>query len=98
MAALMSSVSISWSFAPAFTGVDKIVPRDGTPDRWTRTLEVSIPVRNRETWVATSAALAEAVSFLTGDNWSFEFTNAPRDFSQRRANRRVHAKGFPKSP
>src|SRR6185312_3734942 len=55
--------------------VDKIVPRDNTSDLWTRTLEVSIPVRNREVWVAASAALAEAISFLTGDNWSFEFTN-----------------------
>ena len=79
-------------------GIDKIVPRHDTPDLWTRTLEVSIPVRNRETWVAASAALAEAVSFLTGDNWSFEFTDAPRNFSQRRPNRRVRAPGFPKSP
>ena len=78
--------------------VDKIVHRDDTPDLWTRTLEVSIPVRNRETWVAASAALAEAVSFLTGDSWSFEFTDAPRNFSQRRSNRRVRAPGFPKSP
>lgn len=79
-------------------GIDKIVPRHDTPDLWTRTLEVSIPVRNRQTWVEASAALAEAVSFLTGDSWSFEFTDAPRDFSQRRRNRRVHAPGFPKSP
>jgi 7-cyano-7-deazaguanine synthase in queuosine biosynthesis len=78
--------------------VDKIVPRDETPDLWTRTLEVSIPVRNRETWVASSDGLAEAISFLTGDSWSFEFTDAPRTFSQRRSNRRVHAPGFPKSP
>jgi hypothetical protein len=54
--------------------VDKIVPRDSSPDRWTRTLDVSIPVRNRDTWVAAADALAEAVSFLTGDSWSFEFT------------------------
>jgi len=79
-------------------GVDKIVPRSDTPDLWTRTLEVSIPVRNRETWAASSAALAEAVSFLTGDSWSFEFTDASRHFSQRRSNRRIHSPGFPKSP
>lgn len=78
--------------------VDKIVPRKEAADLWTRTLEVSIPVRNRETWVAASDALAEAISFLTGDSWSFEFTDAPRNFSQRRSNRRVHAPGFPKSP
>jgi 7-cyano-7-deazaguanine synthase in queuosine biosynthesis len=78
--------------------VDKIVPRNKTPDLWTRTLEVSIPVRNRDVWEATSGALAEAISFLTGDSWSFEFTDAPKLFSQRRSNRRVHAPGFPKSP
>jgi len=78
--------------------VDKIVPREDTPDLWTRTLEVSVPVRNRETWDATNAALAETISFLTGDSWSFEFTDAPKNFAQRRSNRRVHAPGFPKSP
>jgi 7-cyano-7-deazaguanine synthase in queuosine biosynthesis len=78
--------------------VDKIVPRDETPDLWTRTLDVTIPVRNRYAWVAASDALAEAVSFLTGDSWSFEFSEAPRNFSQRRSNRRVHAPGYPKSP
>jgi 7-cyano-7-deazaguanine synthase in queuosine biosynthesis len=78
--------------------VDKIVPRKITPDRWTRTLDVSIPVRSLETWASAADALAEAVSFLTGDSWSFEFTAAPRKFSQRRANRRVRAHGFPKSP
>jgi 7-cyano-7-deazaguanine synthase in queuosine biosynthesis len=78
--------------------VDKIVPRTQSPDRWTRTLDVSIPVRNRDTWVATADALADAVSFLTGDSWSFEFTEAPRNFVRRRLNRRRHAQGFPKSP
>lgn len=78
--------------------VDKIVRRDTTPDLWTRTLDVVIPVGNRDLWVTASDNLAEAVSFLTGDRWSFEFVPATRNFSQRRSNRRVHAKGFPKSP
>jgi len=78
--------------------VDKIVPRRETADRWTRMLDVTIPVRNRDAWAAASDGLAEAVSFLTGDSWSFEFTEAPRSFSQRRPNRRVRARGFPKTP
>jgi 7-cyano-7-deazaguanine synthase in queuosine biosynthesis len=78
--------------------VDKIVPRAATADHWTRTLDVSIPVRNLQTWVATADALAETVSFLTGDSWSFEFTEAGRSFARRRANRRPSANGFPKSP
>lgn len=78
--------------------VDKIVPRNGTPDLWTRSLDVTIPVRNRDAWITARDGLAEATSFLTGDTWSFEFTEAPRKFSQRRSNRRVRARGFPKSP
>ncbi len=76
--------------------VDKIVPRASSPDRWTRTLDVSIPVRHRDTWTANAEALGEAVSFLTGDSWSFEFTEAAKNFSQRRPNRRRRAPGFPK--
>jgi hypothetical protein len=45
--------------------VDKIVPRKTTPDRWTRTLDVRIPVRTLETWKGAADVLAEAVSFLT---------------------------------
>lgn len=78
--------------------VDKIVRREDTPDLWTRTLEVSIPVHNRESWARASAALAQSISFLTGDSWSFKFTDAQRDFAQRRSNRRIRAPGFPKSP
>jgi len=78
--------------------VDKIVPRASSPDRWTRELDVSIPVRNLDTWAAATDALAEAVSFLTGDRWSFEFTAAARNFSRRRQNRRSQPRGFPKSP
>jgi 7-cyano-7-deazaguanine synthase in queuosine biosynthesis len=76
--------------------VDKIAPRADSPDRWTRTLELSIPVRSRDTWTATADALAEAVCFLTGDSWSFEFTEAATNFSRRRPNRRRRARGFPK--
>lgn len=78
--------------------IDKIVPRSSTPDLWTRDLEVSIPVRDSERWEAASEALAESVSFLTGDRWAFEFTQAEHGFARRRRNRRKRAKGFPKSP
>jgi 7-cyano-7-deazaguanine synthase in queuosine biosynthesis len=78
--------------------IDKIVRRDATPDLWTRELDVEIPVRNPELWATASDGLSEAVSFLTGDRWNFEFVEAARNFSQRRSNRRVGAKGFPQSP
>jgi 7-cyano-7-deazaguanine synthase in queuosine biosynthesis len=78
--------------------IDKIVSRDSTADRWTRTLDVVIPVQNQELWAAASDGLANSVSFLTGDQWNFTFVVARRSFSQRRSNRRKGACGFPKSP
>jgi 7-cyano-7-deazaguanine synthase in queuosine biosynthesis len=78
--------------------IDKIVPRSSMPDLWTRDLRICIPVRDTERWRAASEALGESISFLTGDRWSFEFTQAEYDFASRRRNRRKRARGFPKSP
>ena len=45
------SASTFWSFARAFTRWTKLCLGTQTPDLWTRTLDVTIPVRNREAWV-----------------------------------------------
>jgi len=55
--------------------VDKLVSRASSPDCWTRQLTLSIPVSDPHAWARVSQRLAEAVSFLTGDFWSFEFTS-----------------------
>jgi 7-cyano-7-deazaguanine synthase in queuosine biosynthesis len=78
--------------------IDKIVPRSSTGDLWMRKLEVTIPVREIDRWKKVAEELSECVSFLTGDEWEFSFSQAERDFKQRRQNRRKKAKGFPKSP
>src|SRR5262249_41879063 len=78
--------------------IDKIVPRSTADDLWTRNLDVTIPVRDNERWSTATEGLAQAVSFLTGDRWSFTFTHAEREFSRRRTNRRKRARGFPESP
>jgi 7-cyano-7-deazaguanine synthase in queuosine biosynthesis len=77
--------------------VDKIVRRDTTLDRWTRTLEVTVPVSEPANWNRAAASLSEAVSFLTGDVWTFRFTQSAAPFQKRRANRRKSAIGFPRS-
>lgn len=78
--------------------VDKIVQRKSAPDHWTRNLNVSIPVRDPSVWNAASSSLAHSVSFLTGDSWTFNFFEAKFGFQKRRANRRIHPKGFPSAP
>lgn len=55
--------------------VDKLVSRASSPDCWTRQLTLSIPVSDPHAWARVSQRLADAVSFLTGDFWSFEFTS-----------------------
>ena len=77
--------------------IDKIVRRDTTPDRWTRTFDVTVPVSEPANWNNAAASLSEAISFLTGDVWTFRFTQAAAPFQKRRANRRKSAVGFPRS-
>lgn len=78
--------------------VDKIARRKQTPDRWTRNLNVTLPLQHPEDWNPAAAALAECVSFLTGDRWRFTFTQVDKPFNRRRMNRRKAPPGFPKSP
>lgn len=60
---------------------DKIVKRPSTG--WTRRISLRIPVHNPKQWTApnVSTALQDALEFLTGDHWDFEFvqrsTRAP---------------------
>ena len=55
-------------------GVDKLVSREETDDRWTRTLELSMPVSDPEKWSIVKDKLETCLSFLTGDFWTVCFT------------------------
>jgi|SRR5882724_4885658 len=79
-------------------GIDKIVARKLAADNWTRRLNVTIPVWHATDWNHAADALAESISFLTGDIWNFEFIQAEKPFSKPRKNRRKLAKGFPNTP
>ncbi len=76
---------------------DKAISRDYFEDRWTRTIDVSIPVHDSDRWNSASALLAHSISFLTGDHWRFEFVPTTSRWIRKRRNRRS-AKGFPSSP
>jgi hypothetical protein len=52
---------------------DKAVKRDGTPDAWTRELNLQVPVSDVALWSSAQAELEKALSFLSGDRWSLEF-------------------------
>ena len=73
-------------------GVDKLVPREKTEDRWTRTLELSVPVSDSARWSTIKEDLEACLSFLTGDVWTVCFTNLqcelyrPKERKRRRRN------------
>lgn len=53
--------------------VDKMILRDGMPDRWTREFHVSFPVYNPALWAGAREQLQDCLSFLTGDQWICDF-------------------------
>lgn len=70
---------------------DKAVDRENpeiSEDRWTRELDVTIPVNFPEEWNSVADTLQECVGFLTGDSWRLEFTTANREIIQRRKRKR----------
>lgn len=61
--------------ALAVYATDHTVKRDARGSNWnTRELVVSVPVSDPSRWDSASTGLVEAVNFLTGDHWTFEFT------------------------
>ena len=64
--------------------VDKRISRDGTRDRWTRDLHVSIPVLNCEEWNSVRSQLEKTLNYLTGDTWNLVFRPTTERFTDRR--------------
>ncbi|MGE5630798.1 MAG: Qat anti-phage system QueC-like protein QatC [Caulobacteraceae bacterium] len=64
--------------AMSIFAVDKRVSRWRTTDKWTRNINISIPVLNLEKWEGVRALWSSTLSFLTGDIWNVKFrtTNA----------------------
>lgn len=100
-------LKFSWTAAPVVLDLllisavvyatDKAISREHFEDRWTRTINVSIPVHDAEKWNSASALLEHSISFLTGDQWRFEFVQTTCGWIRRRRNRRS-ARGFPATP
>lgn len=64
--------------------IDKRVSRSQTFNRWTRNLEVSIPVVELETWNKVKENWESMLAFLTGDKWKLSFRESEELFSRRK--------------
>lgn len=61
--------------ALAVYATDHTVRRQERGSNWnTRELVVAVPVSDPSLWDSAAAGLVEALNFLTGDHWTFEFT------------------------
>jgi 7-cyano-7-deazaguanine synthase in queuosine biosynthesis len=60
-------------FGSVVYSIDKLVPRSDGDDNWQRSLNVKLPVADPALWGRASQILKNALRFLTGDNWEFEF-------------------------
>lgn len=72
--------------------VDKLVSREKTDDRWTRTLELNVQVSDSTKWSTVKDDLETCLTFLTGDVWTIHFTDLqcklhrPKQRKRRRRN------------
>lgn len=62
--------------------IDKLVPRETGVDGWSRIFEVNIPVLAPDIWNTSKEILVRALNFLTGDKWSFKFSERKLELFQ----------------
>ena len=60
--------------------LDKRISRSLFDDAWTREIEVSIPVLEKNKWDRTCDKWNELLSFLTGDIWKIEFRSTSAEY------------------
>lgn len=66
--------------ASAVYAVDRATLRKRCIDRWTRRIELSVPVRHANQWLSVRTALSQCLGFLTGDAWSIRFRVRDREY------------------
>jgi hypothetical protein len=76
------------SIAMAVTAADTFVSRQEAPDRWSRTFQVSLPLVDPDLWNPRKEELEQALQFLSGDVWRFEFVSGGKEPPSTRAIRR----------
>lgn len=72
--------------ASSVYAIDKLVLRSTASDAWTRDIQLAVQVSSPELWAGSASQLNQCLSFLTGDNWSIDFSTGTRDpIGRRRA-------------
>jgi 7-cyano-7-deazaguanine synthase in queuosine biosynthesis len=74
--------------AALLTAADTRVSRGDTQDKWTREIDLHVPVSDPSLWTAQKFLLVKILNFLTGDRWDLHFR--PRIPSQRVLKRAAH--------
>jgi 7-cyano-7-deazaguanine synthase in queuosine biosynthesis len=62
---------------------DEFVPRSSTADRWTRNFSFTLPVFERDRWVACIESLSKCLGFLSGDAYEFRWLDRPNTIPKR---------------
>lgn len=63
------------TIALAVTAADTFVMRSTGENAWSRKFEISLPLARAELWRPLRKHLEAALLFLSGDQWTFEFTD-----------------------
>jgi hypothetical protein len=61
------------TIAMSVTAADGFVPRDEAADRWSRSLEMVVPLARPAVWEPFRDHLQKTLRFLSGDEWRFTF-------------------------
>lgn len=61
------------SFAFSVVAVDKLIPRDESPDGWTRMIDLTVFLSEPEKWMSVKIKMEKMLKFLTGDFWTLTF-------------------------
>jgi hypothetical protein len=76
--------------AASVYAMDKLVPRDLAGDGWTREFVLTLPVSDPATWQRVRNELNTCLAFLTGDSWTVDFRERPRNpIRARKSGRRL---------
>ena len=82
------------TIALAVTAADTFVQRSEAADGWARQMSLQLPLHNPDHWKPLKANLEEALHFLSGDMWNFDFLDGgfPPPTAYRRRERRLLTK------
>ena len=61
------------TFALSIAAIDKLIPRNESPDGWTRVIDAEIHLYSPSIWSEIKDELQRLLRFLTGDFWLLDF-------------------------